>query len=235
MNRLTLRLLVLAFGLIAVSLVVFGRSASAVRPVAPFSRLKVQSGIDVFLTEGAKESLRVEARGIDLEDVISRVDGGELVLERRGGWPGRLIRPSHVNVYLGFVDLTQVRASGGSDIKGGASLQLDSLQVDASGGSDVDLDVQAESLRFTLSGGSDLVLKGTAPSLSIEASGGSDVAAGSFEAERARLRLSGGSDATIRATAAVDIGARGGSDVTIHGNPPAKQISNDRSSDIVWR
>lgn len=202
------------------------------RNVAGFTELRAQQGIDVQLTQGSRESLRIEVEGAELGDVVSTVEGNVLTLSMPNNWtwtPGR-----RVVAHVEFVRLSAISASGGSDIRSRNTLRLDDLEVRASGGSDVDLDVQAKSLELTLSGGSDLELRGSTPSLTITASGGSDADAASMAAERVELRVSGGSDASVRASAAIEIDASGGSDVSVSGKPADRQVNNDKSSDVTW-
>jgi hypothetical protein len=214
---------------------VHAQSNSEERTVAPFSRLKVDNGIDVYLTQAPAQSLRIEVDGYELGQIVTEVVGEELRLSNKGrsGW--RFLDDRDVKVYLDFVELSAIEASSGSDIEGRNAFKLDELTVSASGGSDVELDVRAERLEFHLSGGSDLDVRGETRSLVVEASGGSDVSARSLNAAQARVDLSGGSDASIRATAAVVVRASGGSDVAVHGNPAERAVDNDRSSDVVWR
>ena len=228
-------LVAIPFLLVMGTCAVYAQTNSEDRPVAPFSRLAVHDGIDVFLTQSSEESLRIEVDGYDLEDIVAEVEGDELTLSNKGKRDFPFFTARRARAYLDFVQLSSIEASGGSDIEGRNDLQVEQLSVRASGGSDVDLSVHAQSLEFMLSGGSDLRVRGETQSLTIEASGGSDVSARSLESERARVRLSGGSDAGVRASAAIVVDARGGSDVSVHGDPAERTVDNDRSSDVAWR
>ena len=203
------------------------------RALAPFSKLRVENGIDVSLIQGDRPSVTIDADDNLLKDIVTEVDGGELRISRTRN-SGRFFG-SDAKVRLTFVQLSGIRASGGSDIDGGSDVKLDELSISASGGSDVDLAVEAKKLELTLSGGSDLKLRGSAETLSITASGGSDIAAGDLRADRVTLRVSGGSDAHVNAKDAIELDASGGSDVTVSGNPQRRAVNNDRSSDVRWR
>lgn len=200
------------------------------RSVGPFSKLHVQNGIDIYLTQSDRESLRVEAS--DPDNVVTDVANGELRISRKraGGFFG-----GGGKVYVGFVRLSDVDVSGGSDIESQNQLKLDDFTLRASGGSDVDLDVQAKSLDLSLSGGCDARLKGSAETLAVRASGGSDISAGGLNAGRVKLNVSGGSDARVNASDAIEIDASGGSDVSVTGNPRQRTVNNDKSSDVYWR
>lgn len=202
------------------------------RSVGPFSKLRVRNGIDIYLTQSDRETLTVKAS--DPDKVVTEVVNGELRISRATG--GRsFFGGAKDEVHVGFVELSAIDASGGSDVKGRSQIQLEDLAVTASGGSDIDLDLQAKHLDVTLSGGSDLRLRGNAESVAIEASGGSDVSAAALQARQVKLRVSGGSDARINAKEAIDISASGGSDVSVSGNPQRRTVNNDRSSDVYWR
>lgn len=205
------------------------------RELAPFSGLHVQNGIDVYLTRSGRQSLRIEADGVSLEDVVTEVEDRELRLSRPGWTSGGFLRNNYVKAYIDFEQLTYIRASGGSDLEGRNTLELESLNITASGGSDVDLDVDAQQLDFSVSGGSDVRVRGSTDSLAVRASGGSDLAARRLQAGRASLRLSGGSDAVVHVNDEIHLEASGGSDVTVHGDPAARDVDTDRSSDVDWR
>lgn len=206
------------------------------RQVAPFSKLRVQNGIDVHLAQAEEHAVRIEVDGVDLGDVVTEVVDEELRISR-SGWTGiGFLSDKEVDVYVDFVRLTEVDVSGGSDLEGRSAIELDELSVRASGGSDVRLAaVDVPQLEFALSGGSDLNVEGTTTSLGIEASGGSDVSARQLQAQQAVVRLSGGSDASVQVRERIDVDASGGSDVDVHGDPADRSVDADRSSDVTWK
>ena len=200
------------------------------REVPAFSKLRVENGIDVELRQTDRENLRIEVDGVDLADVRSEVVDDELRLSRES----RLFQRGRVRAYVDFVRLTEITAASGSDIESNGALQAEDLTVTAASGSDVELAVAARDLRFQLSSGSDLEVEGTAETLSIEASSGSDVSAEDLRAGTVSVRLTSGSDADVHATDRIDIEARSGSDVTVHGDPAIRNVDADRSSDVSW-
>jgi hypothetical protein len=213
---------------------VYAQSASEERPLAHFSRLVVSDGIDIYLTQSTEESLRLEVEGLELADIVSEVSGETLTLRnsRGRGWFDGDEREA--TVYLNFVQLSSIEASGGSDIESRNDLNLETLKIDASGGSDIDIAVSTEGLALTVSGGSDAEVRGETEAFTIAASGGSDISAEAFQAEQVTATVAGGSDAIIRVSDAIVLEADGGSDVIIYGNPARRTVNNDRSSDVIW-
>lgn len=254
MRRPTYRPPVIFCLLLAAAQSAIAQTGAEDRAVAAFSKLRVQNGIDVYLTQAERPSLRIEVDNYDLTDVLSEVEDGELRLSLRRTPDWSLFSQREISAHVSFVELSAIAAAGGSDIEsenairvedlavtaaGGSDVDLDvagrNLEFSVSGGSDIDLDVQADSLVIKASGGSDASLSGRSAALEVSASGGSDVAARSLQSARVTLSVSGGSDATVQASESIEIDAHGGSDVIVLGNPAARRVDNDRSSDVIWR
>ena len=143
------------------------------RALAPFSKLRVENGIDVSLIQGDRPSVTIDADDNLLKDIVTEVDGGELRISRTRN-SGRFFG-SDAKVRLTFVQLSGIRASGGSDIDGGSDVKLDELSVSASGGSDIAAgDLRADRVTLRVSGGSDAHVNAK-DAIELDASGGSDV------------------------------------------------------------
>ena len=89
-----------------VSFSVFAQSGTN-RSLSPFTEVSVQEGIEAILSKGTKESARIEADGIDIEDVITEVSGGVLKMELEGDNH----RNVEVTIYVTYVELEGLRAS----------------------------------------------------------------------------------------------------------------------------
>lgn len=202
-----------------------------VRQVSHFSKIKVQQGIDVYLTRSDNESIKISTKGYRIEDIITEVSGNELHIYREGkSW-----NMGHIKVYLNYTELNAIDASGGSDVVTENPLVTEELYLKASGGSDMKLDIQASYLEGHTSGGSDLHMRGTTEVMNVTASGGSDIKANDLRSKRGIIKVSGGSDAEVFVSDEIDINASGGSDVNVSGNPRVKNLNNDRSSDVSIR
>jgi hypothetical protein len=204
------------------------------RPVSGFTSLSVESGIDLYLTQGNSEKLTFDVKGVDEDRVISEVKNGKLRLyiERKGfsGW--NLGRSNYVKAYVTFKQLTSLQASGGADVFGQGTLSFNDLNLDASGGSDVKLSLKATDLRVSASGGADAILQGSARTLNANGSGGADLDARKLTVEVCRAESSGGSDVYVNASKELNLSASGGSDIYYSGS--ARVVSKNKSggSDI---
>lgn len=204
------------------------------RPVSGFTSLSVESGIDLYLTQGNSEKLTFDVKGVDEDRVISEVKNGKLRLyiERKGfsGW--NLGRSNYVKAYVTFKQLTSLQASGGADVFGQGTLSFNDLNLDASGGSDVKLSLKATDLRVSASGGADAVLQGSARTLNANGSGGADLDARKLTVETCKAESSGGSDVYVNASKELSMSASGGADIYYSGSARVVSKSKSGGADI---
>ncbi|WP_432711090.1 head GIN domain-containing protein [Pedobacter sp.] len=223
---------------IAIVLLAFTFSASSIIAqqtktiaVSNFNEIAVSSDIDLYLTQGNSESIKIIAPKEHLSKVVVGKNGTRLNIRyatnnnmRRGSKDG------DIKVYVTFKNLRALFASGDSDIKGQNTINVPRMTITASGGSDVDLHLITTTLDITSSGGSDIDLRGKATNMNVSSSGGSDVDAKDFIVENARVSSSGGSDVELHVTKALDVTASGGSEVTYKGDPAVSNHSSKSGS-----
>lgn len=218
------------------------KNTTTTRQASGFKAVSVSSGVDLYITQGSKESVKIEADEDFQQYVITKVQNGtlEIYIEKdHNAGMGilnlfkKISQTNKLRAYVTLPDLTKLNASGGSDIYSQGSWKVNALKIVATGGSDVKFELQGAVLETSATGGSDLTLKGKINSLTTSASGGSDVMAGDLQTDKAIVTASGGSDVTVNVTSQLDAKANGGSDIYYKGNPA--KISRDSSggSDIT--
>ena len=201
------------------------------RDISNFDAIKVQDGIDLFLSQGNTNALTVKADDNLMDHIITKVEGNTLYLKIKGS----INNTKALDVYVTFQDLKALHASGGSDVVGEEILQLDDLKLNCSGGSDTHLELEVGALSCETSGGSDLVLSGSAQNLELNASGGSDFKGKDLEVKNAKIHTSGASDARIHVTGEVEMIASGASDIYCTGNPKVLLSKASGGADIHHR
>ena len=206
------------------------------RAISSFQALSVNSGIEVYLTQGSAEKLTIETKGIDETDVKSEVRNGvlKIYIDRKDrNWS--LGRNTYVKAYLTFKQLNNLQASGGSNVFGQGSLSFNDLNVEASGGSNVTLALKANKLNASASGGADLKLEGSARTLNADGSGGADLDARKLTVDVCNANSSGGSDVYVNATRELSMKASGGSDIYYYGSANVVAKSESGGSDITHK
>ncbi len=192
-----------------------------------FSCIKVSSGIHVYLSYAEAEVLAVSVSEERYKDgVKTEISNGELHIY----YAGDRIRFGNnfkMNVYIGYKNLEQLKASGASDIVVAGVMELPLLNIQLSGASQLRGQIKTEELNIKLSGASEAKISGTVKNINIESSGASDVKAYDLTAENCNVKASGASDVNIIVTKELAANASGASNVFYRGTAELKlkQIS----------
>lgn len=199
-----------------------------------FRKVRVSSGIDLYLNPGNSEGAKVVGDRELVDKLVLEKSGDQLNIrfKENTSWSGLFRNREGIKVYLTFKDLDEITASGGSNVYTQNSIKTDRLSVTSSGGSDVELNIVCKDMSIKASGGSDVDLKGSATNMTLDVIGGSDVDAENFRVDYARVHASGGSDAELYVNKAIEAEANGGSDVTFRGNASLKNTSSSKSGSV---
>jgi len=153
-----------------------GNVTNETRDVSRFERVDVCCGMELTLTQGDVESLRIEADDNFMDEIVTTVSNGTLTINYRIT-TNVSYRPSQqVKLYLAAKEIRGVSISGGGELNA-ESLVGDRFELDLSGGSDA------------------IVGTLTADDVRIHVSGGGNIETESIHADRLEVDLSGSSDA----------------------------------------
>ena len=206
------------------------------RTVSGFTSVQIRSGIDLYLSQGGTESLKLEYKGLEAGEIKTEVVNGvlQIYIDRKGSnsWSWGMGKSNYAKVYVNFNQLNGILAGGGSDVFSTEMLTFKELNLKVGGGSDAKLDLKAEMLNVSATGGSDVKLTGSVKNLTADSSGGSDLKAQDLEVEICKVRATGGSDAHVRANQEIQIDATGGSDVYWVGRAKIVSQRSSGGSDV---
>jgi hypothetical protein len=208
-----------------------------IRNVSNFKGIKVSTGIDLYITMGTTEEVKIVADDEIIDDLITEVKDGTLriYMKQSNNWfnwnSGNQTRKAYVTVK----ELESIDASSGSDVKSENTLKGEDLEVSASSGSDVELDIYYKNLSLDTSSGSDAKISGKTKNFDAEASSGSDIKAQDLESSICKVKVSSGSDATVNVSDELYANASSGADVNYYGNPQVKDIDESSGGDVSQR
>jgi len=226
-----------------------GKIVSSNRPVSGFTRLAFDVPGELTLTQGDKESLRIEGDDNLLEHIQSEVVGGELriYLALEVG----MIEPSKTIHYnLSFKNLDQITLNGSGKIKAAGfkstqftihmngsgqiafdTLKATTLSLGLNGSGNVNItNLSADDVQATLNGSGEYVLQGktTRQNISILGSGKYDAHSG--QSSQAGISISGSGEGQVWAAETVNITIAGSGKVGYLGRPKiTQQISGSGS------
>ena len=203
-----------------------------VRKVNSFNAIKVSTGIDLYITMGETEKVKIVADDDIIDEIITEVKDGTLRIYMKDNnwfnWGRNKTRKAYVTVK----ELVAISASSGSDVRSENTLEGESLKVKASSGSDVEIDIFYKNFSLDTSSGSDAKISGKVKTFKAEASSGSDIKAQELESTICKVRASSGSDITVKVSGELYAKASSGADIRYYGNPDIRDIDESSGGDV---
>ncbi|RXQ96127.1 DUF2807 domain-containing protein [Ancylomarina salipaludis] len=201
------------------------------REIGHFSAISAGTGLDVFVVQGDKEAITVEADENLQDNIITEVRGDKLVVKVED----RIRRATAMSVYITLVDVNEIHISSGCDFKTKSTINTKNLDIEVSSGADAKLDIHADQLSCSVSSGADADLWGTANYFYGKASSGSDLNARELSAKVCKAKASSGADVTVNATEEIEASASSGGDVNYYGNPSKVDVNTSSGGDVNRR
>lgn len=203
-----------------------------IRKVKNFNAIKVSAGIDLYITMGETEEVKIVADDDIIDKLITEVKDGTLrIYMKDNNWFNWSVSGSR-KAYVTVKELVAISASSGSDVKSENTLKGESLKVKASSGSDVEIDIFYKNFLLDTSSGSDAKVSGKVKTFKAEASSGSDIKARNLESTICKVRASSGSDITVSVSGELYAKASSGADIRYYGNPDIRDIDESSGGDI---
>jgi hypothetical protein len=189
------------------------------RQISSFSSLEVGGAFRVYLSQGDKESLTVEADENLLDVIKTTVLGNTLKITTSEN-----VQDSEaLNIYLTIVKLKEMEISGACKLTCETKLSLDDLDLECSGASDVQLKLAANDLEFDFSGASQVDMFGIANEVTLDLSGAADLDALELEAEKYSADISGAANAKIFVKSELSADVSGAASLKYKGEPKLLQ------------
>jgi len=158
-----------------------------------FTAIDASEGLDVYITQGDRESISVEADD-NLHDIIlTDIENGVLTIHTKNN----IGRSSAKKIHVTFKEITNITSSSGSRIKATHRISANRLDVNTSSGSQIKLEVDTDVLHCNTSSGSAIRVSGETIKLVSEASSGSSIKAADLIAESGIATASSGASITV--------------------------------------
>ena len=198
------------------------------RNVGSFSGIKVSEGVDVYVKRGDKESVRVEASGIKLENVITEVSGSYLKIHLDGNNRGRI----NVKVYVTYVKLEKLYASAAGNIFGDGPIRAESITLQCSSAGNIEIAVDAQRLEASASSAGQIELSGKVREFRADVSSAGQINAYDLDSQRAEVEASSAGSIRVSVESDFRANASSGGSIRFRGNP-SKSITNSSSGGSV--
>lgn len=212
--------------------------------------IEMDGPVDVTVHQGAAASIEVAAEQRMLPKITTRQDGTTLHIDTHGLMIGK-VRPMHVDVTLPALKKILQHGSGDVKVSGFTGERID---VDMHGSGDMHLTGQYKQIVAALHGSGDLQLSGgtcdqiglevfgsgnvlangQTKTLQIAISGSGDIDTSKLPADLLAIDINGSGNASVFARQAAKVNVRGSGDVTVHGAPGQREVSEAGSGSVTF-
>lgn len=203
-----------------------GNIVTETRTVTAFQAIEVDYPAQVFITQGASESVKLEADDDFLPGLQTVVRGNRLEISYKAG-SGKRINPTKpVKIIIVVKDLQTVNFESAGELSIDR-LKTDKLDISISGAGNLKLnDITTTNLSVDLSGAGSATVSGVADNLNVVISGFGSFTGKDLHSQNADVNLSGAGSATVWVDNRLNAQISGAGSVNYYGLPDVtKQIS----------
>ena len=218
------------FALIILSMLfisAYGQSTET-RTVKSFEEVSAAEAIDVILIPGDEEKVVVEAKGVDLEDVITEVSGGELEIHMsRGNY-----RNVDVTVTVTYKRIYAIDVSSAASVVTKGMLRSPRLTLEVSSAGDADLEIEVRDLEASVSSAGDIIVSGRAEDSEIRVSSAGDFKGRDLKSNSADVKVSSGGSASVTVQNEINARASSGGSIRYFGDPDKEYTSSSSGGSV---
>ena len=183
---------------------------------------------NLYINFGPEFKVVLEGEKRDLEDIITEVSGGRLVIKKEN-W--RFNFNEKITAYVTMPELKGLGVSGSGKAEIKDALKAEDLDLSVSGSGKIyTTDVNVSKLGCSISGSGDIILggNGKATKADISISGSGNYEGGSFKIGTAEIHISGSGNCSCNVTESLRASVSGSGNVTYEGNPKLMHMYQDQ-------
>ncbi|MCI0750909.1 MAG: DUF2807 domain-containing protein [Flammeovirgaceae bacterium] len=214
----------------------FHSFAQIKQDVPAFNALDVFGPFKVELIKADKESLELDFKDVDRDDIVFEVDHGKLKLKLRNRHFINQWRDEedidYIKARVYYVSLNEIEIEAGTLLKSEETIKSKNLRLACSKGAELRLDVIAKEVFIKTSMGGEVLLKGITDYLEIYASMGAELNTLDLESKSVFVKATMGADVKVFASKEIDISAGLGAAVDYSGGPLVRHSSSSFGADV---
>ena len=194
----------------------------------PFTGIKNETSVEVFIRQGDQQEIIVEGKEDAIEELELDVDNGVWEIEF-----DRCVRDlDGMQIFITIPELRKVYSSGSGDIMGENLFITEDLDFQLSGSGDVRIEVEADDIDVKVSGSGDLIIDGQADESVYRLTGSGDVQAFGLQTRTADINISGSGGTEVNVKDALKVRISGSGDVRYIGTPTI-DVNITGSGDLI--
>jgi hypothetical protein len=190
------------------------------RNLSPFDKLKVSSEVNVYLSKGQEEKLKIVALGVELSDIETTVTGKTLQIELTRG----IHVDTHVEIYLTYKEIRDISVGSSGKVSVQNTIVGDKVTLDAYTNGELDAELNLKTADIKIGQGAVVRLKGKLGSMDAKVSTGGILSALDIQTDSSYVRVGSAGTAKINAVYLLDAEIRTGGTLTYSGKPKDTKI-----------
>jgi hypothetical protein len=196
-----------------------GNIVTIERTVDPFDMVEVHGAIDVYVTQGPQQPVRIECDENLVKYIIVEEHGGELEVRTKSGVS--LSPTRKMKVHVTAPKYEKLRVTGACNIIGENKITSpERLEIEVSGAGNIRMDADAPDLKAGISGAGKVQLSGKTRDFELRLSGAGKANCYDMFSENTKVEISGAGAAEVYASVTLDAEVSGAGNVRYKGGAP---------------
>lgn len=182
---------------------------------ADFTKITISTGLDLYITQGSKNEIIVEADE-NLQDIIfTEINEGVLkIYSEKNIW-----RAEAKKIHVTIKNLEAITATSGANVFAEEMIKANSMTVIAKSGADIRLSLDANAVSTAATSGAGIKISGIANNHTSTATSGASINGYELESKNVTVKVTSGAAINIFASEKIDAVATSGGDIDYKGNP----------------
>lgn len=205
-----------------------GNVTEEVRQVDQFDQIKVNRGMNVYITQGSPAKVLVIADNNLHEIIETKVEGGVLKVSVNENirWA------KEKKVMVTIEKLTAVDVSSGANAWSQNQIMSENLELKASSGANLTMEVNAKYLKANCSSGANIMLSGLAKGAELGTSSGANLKGQELKADQCKMSASSGGNVSSSVTGKLEADASSGGNIVYYGEPTSTDVNTSSGGNI---
>lgn len=188
--------------------------------LSDFDEVHMGTAGEVYIKQGNKVEVVIEASERRKESLDIEVRGGRLYIKNKRGWNWRdWARNGDLTVYITMGRIEALKVSSSGRIIGEGVLKTDDMDLAVSGSGRIEIETEARDLASSISGSGRILLTGKCTMNDVSISGSGRLLAEDMESEEYYISISGSGNCKINVSKAIDARVSGSGRIYYTGNP----------------
>jgi len=206
-----------------------GQVTEEERSVEAFKRVKVTSGMNVYLLQGNVYKVVVVADENLHEVIETRVENGTLEIKALAS----IWKAKEKKVIVTAPELEEINGTAGSNIFADSLLKIGNIRVKASAGSNLHLNIEGQSTEISASSGANIFIRGGSHDVIYKVSSGANIKAGDLLIQNCEASANSGGNIWLNVKEKLKAHASSGGNIFYSGTPAEANVSSSSGGNVI--